>query len=154
MYLILIGCFSFALYILFAGETSASELVTGGVLAVLSTLWVSLIRRASGVLFRFSRGLIGPVLVGVLHIIPAVARTGAVFLRVAMAGRSPGFARLNDFDAGVREHPEDRTRRAVAVLLASLAPDRFVVQVEYRRREVMIHSIVPDPEEADARWLI
>jgi hypothetical protein len=154
MSIIPIWSVSFGLYLLFAGEISLHEIATGLVLAGLATVWAYLIRQTSPRDFALCYELADPLLRGVKHLIPATLATAVVLSRIAAVGGPAGRLDSDNFDYGTREHSEDRTRRAFAVLLASFAPDRFVVDVRRRSWSVLTHVIVSGQQEPDPRWLI
>lgn len=154
MSIIPIWCVSFGLYLLFAGEVSLHEIVTGLVLASLAMVWALLIRRTSPRDFTFCYELARALLRSLMHLIPATLETGVALSRIAAMGGPAGRLDSDNFDYGTREHSEDRARRAFAVLLASFAPDRFVVDVRGRSWSVLTHVIVPRQQESDPRWLI
>lgn len=206
MSILLIWCAFFATYLLFAGQISWHEVVTGIVLASLTTVWPQVVRRTSRRCFSFLPQFLRPMARGLGQLVSGTLTTGAVLVRVAFFGVDAGRARANDFDDGVRESrglptalfnpaivtwlarfylawaghwywsgwlhlmgrdwriqraPDgesrqsvDRARRAVAVLLASCAPDRFVVNVDRRSEKVLIHTLVPSERELDPQWLI
>jgi hypothetical protein len=57
------------------------------------------------------------------------------------------------FRTGGIDDPAARTRRAIAVLAASLAPDRFVVRAAALEGRVILHDI-SDNSRPDSEWLI
>lgn len=173
MSIVLIWCAAFASDLLFAGQISWHEIVTGIVLASLATAWMRTIRRASQRPFRFSAELLRPLARALGKLVPATFATGAVLVRVAGLGHRAGDAEVHDFEYGAPDDSDgsiestdllaaegrlrqavDRARRALALLLVSYAPDRFVVNVEAHSGTVLIHVIVPSRREPDPRWLI
>lgn len=154
MTIIPIWCVSFALYLLFAGEISRHEITTGLVLAGLATVWTRLTRRTSPRNFALSYELANPLLRGLMRLLPATLATGVALLRIAAGGGPAGRFDSDDFDYGTPENAADRARRAFAVLLASFAPDRFVIDVRGRSWSVLTHVIVSSQREPDPRWLI
>lgn len=148
-----VWCLTFAAYLLFAGTVSGHELVTAVVLAGLAAAWARFISGCSPLRFAASRQLAMPILRAVVGLFRATARTGKLLLKVAVAGGSPGRLHVTDFHYGRRNDGVQRSRRAVAVLLASLSPDRFVVEVDRTSRVVLIHDLVRRRHEPDPRWL-
>jgi hypothetical protein len=148
------GSAAFALYLLFAGQVSASEAGTGLVLAVAATIWAWLIRRCSDRTFEGGPEHLrvwGRALGGLPG---ATWRTGLALGRAALAGGSPGLALRHPFRYGPVEDGRDRARRASAVLAASLAPDSFVIRLERERDEVLVHTLERRAGEPDPRWLV
>jgi hypothetical protein len=162
MSIVLIWCASFAIYLLFAGQVSLHEVATGVVLASFVTAWARIIRAASQRHFSFLPGFLWPLGCGLGQLFPAAFATGRVLARVAFLGGRAGHAETHDFLPGASDdgpghslgQSVDRARRACAVLLASCAPDRFVVNIDRDSSAVLIHAIVPGERELDPQWLI
>jgi hypothetical protein len=150
---VVIWCFAFGIYLLLAGTISANELITAGVLASLATAWAYLIRQSGCLQFTADREQILPVLGAVAGLLPATVRTGARLLSVSWRGGSPGRSERWRFHFGSADDPRARTRRALAVFCASLAPNRFVVHVDPTRNEALMHGIDGAPSERDTAWL-
>jgi hypothetical protein len=148
-----IWCLAFGAYLLFAGTLSLDELITGAVLATLAAAWARTISACSWQRFAAAREQIMPVVRALGGVFPATLRTFAILLAVVVRGSSPGRAMATRFSFGLAEDPRQRSRRAIAVLCASLAPDRFVVNVERARAEALIHGIEPGGRELDPGWL-
>lgn len=147
-----VWCLSYAAYMLFAGTETADEFITAGVLASFAALWAFLIRRVSR--RRFSLTWIGlqQVARSIGHLPVAVVRTAGVLTSAIVRGTSPGRFYEVQFRASQGGAAES-TRRALAVLCASLAPDSFVVDAEPERNVASIHRIVPGHHSPDQRWL-
>jgi hypothetical protein len=103
--------------------------------AILAAIWAHVIHATSLIRFSPAREQIAPVLGALAAVFPATVRTGAVLGQVAICGGSPGRSMRSRFQFGVGENPGQRMRRALVVLCASLAPNRFVVDVERGRGE-------------------
>lgn len=146
-------CLVFAIYLLFAGTVSLHELVTALVLASLGAAWARLIRHCSPRQFSVSREMVPPVLRATGGLVSATAHTGKLLLKIVAAGGSPGRSHITDFHYGRRNDPAQRSRRAAAVLIASMSPDRFVVDVDRKSRTVLIHNLVRRDHEPDPQWL-
>ncbi|MGN6314602.1 MAG: hypothetical protein ACTHMO_12705 [Rhodanobacteraceae bacterium] len=145
-------CLAFAGYLLFAGKFSVHEFETAAVLAAGAVLWTFLIRRCAPRRFALSRldALVWLKVIGAAA--PATLRVFGALARVAVVGGSPGREGIARFLRGAENDPRDRTRRANAVLAASLAPDSFVVRARPRHEGALLHTILP-PRARDARWL-
>lgn len=158
MRIVVVCCATFAIYLLLAGQVSRHELATGIVLASLATAWASAIRGTSQWQFGFSSELLRPLGRGVAQLFSASIATGDVLVRVAIFGNGAGAAHEDGFSYGPRGgtggRSVERTRRAFAVLLASWAPDRFVMNLDSRSDTALIHAIVPHKQEPDPQWLI
>jgi multisubunit Na+/H+ antiporter MnhE subunit len=146
-------CLSLGTYLLFAGTISLTEFLAGLACATVLTGWARVIRRHSGRHFVAAREQIWPVLAALADLVPATGHTGIVLAKAAIAGGSPGCSRRFRFRFGADDDPSDRTRRAIAILIASLAPNRFVVDAERNRGFALMHAIDGSQGETDAEWL-
>lgn len=153
MSMLLVWCITLATYLLFAGTISRNELVTAGLLAFLAAGWAFLIWRISIEHFATRVQHLPPILRAVRGLVPATARTAFVLLTVIAKLRTPGRAVGTRFRFGESADPVERSRRALAVLCASLAPDRFVVVIERGRAEAILHVLRQAKTEPDAEWL-
>jgi hypothetical protein len=152
MTLLVTWCLTYGIYLAFAGDVSVDESVTGLLMATLMTVWALLIRRSSPDRFAASWEVVRHVLRAVADVPSAAAQTGLVLLKTVLAGGSPGRAHRDAFRFGGSD-ATDRTRRAIAVLCASLAPDRFVADVKRDDEVALLHSIVRRDHVPDPRWL-
>jgi hypothetical protein len=150
---IVIWCVAFGSYLLFAGTISFDELITGAVVATLAAAWAYLISDCSRRRFSAHREQIIPALRTIAGLGPATLRTALILARVAMRGGTPGRAMRSRLRFGVCDDPAARSRRALAVLGASLAPDRFVVHLDHRRSEAVMHAIARAERQSDPEWL-
>jgi hypothetical protein len=144
-------CIAFPAYLLTAGQLSAHELVTGAVLATGAALFADLLATTSPLRFNLPGGSLRPMLMALAGLPRASARTAVAHWHVAVAGRSSANTAAAAFDHGARDDPSERMRRAVALLLASLSPDRFVIRME--ADGTFLHNIAPADHAADPRWL-
>ncbi|MGX7704882.1 hypothetical protein [Methylobacterium sp. Gmos1] len=142
-----------ALYLLLAGEAGTHEIATGIVVASLMTAWAWRIRTHAKRQFRVSRAHLAPWGRALAGLGPATLRTGAALARSILVGTHPGHAHRRLFRRGPEDEPAERARRAGAVLLASLAPDSFVLRADPGRDEALIHALGEAPPPADPRWL-
>jgi multisubunit Na+/H+ antiporter MnhE subunit len=150
---IVIWCLALGTYLLFAATISVSELLAGFIVAALAALWAHVIHASSVRRFSPAREQIAAVLRALAAIFPATVRTSAVLSKVAICGGAPGRSMRSRFRIGFGEDPGQRTRRALIVLCASLAPNRFVVDVERGRGEALMHAIDRLGGEPDPEWL-
>lgn len=150
---IIIWAAAFGAYLLFAGTVSLHELITACVVASLASLWGYALSHISGERFAPSLGQIPPMLRTLAGLPAATARTGAILIASAAAGSSVGRAVGTRIEPGPRYDPADRSRRALAVLAASLAPPRFVIAFERVRAEAILHTIERIETPPDPKWL-
>ena len=146
-------CIAFPAYLLTAGGSSVHELVTGAILAVGAALFADLLAGASSLDFDLPKGGFRPSLKTLAGFPRASARTALALWHVAVTGRSRTAAPSVPFDHGARNDPSARTRRAMALLLASLTPDRFVVRLKPEAGGTFVHHIVPADHAVDPSWL-
>jgi hypothetical protein len=152
MTVVLIWCFTFGIYLGIAGDASVDECAAGMAVALVMTIWALLIRRSSPNRFAASLDLVRHLLRAVGDVPRAAMQTGVVLFRTVVAGGTPGRAHRDPFRFG-HDDASDRSRRAVAVLSASLAPDRFVVSVNRDDEVALMHDIVRRDHDPDPRWL-
>jgi hypothetical protein len=150
----LVWLVSLATYLLLAGQVSKSEIAVGVVLASGATGWYLLLRHCSTRRFAPTAEHLSVWLRTLLKLVPATLRTGAVLVRVAALGGSPGTVRAVPFADGELDDPVQRARRATAILAASLAPDSFVVRANHGKGQALIHSIIGGTPEPDRDWLV
>jgi multisubunit Na+/H+ antiporter MnhE subunit len=148
-----IWCLAFGVYLVFAGTVSLDEMATAVVVASLAALWAAVIRHASEQVFAFRRDAVAVVLRVLGNLIPATLQTFAQLLAAATFDQSPGRAQVTQFRFGTNDEPGERMRRAIAVLAASLTPDRFVVRIERDRNEALIHRVGRADGAPDPQWL-
>ncbi len=144
-------CLCGAVYLLFAGQLSWHEGVTAIVLASLATLWSVLIRRCSSARFARPPHLAIALLRALLDVAPATTGAGTILVGTIWRRVSPGRARRVAFAPGRTGDPPARTRRAVALLAASLTPDRFVIAID--ANEAHLHVLGELRHVPDERWL-
>jgi hypothetical protein len=150
---VVIWCVGFGSYLIFAGTVSFDELITGAAVATLATAWAYLISGCARRRFGASREQIVPALRAIAGLAPATLRTAAILTGAALRGGSPGRALRSPLRFGVWDDPAARSRRALAVLCASLAPDRFVVHLDQGRSEAVMHAIGRAEREVNPEWL-
>lgn len=145
-----------AVYLGLAGRASATELLTGIVVASLVAAWSAAIR-------YYSKQRFVPTATHTLHwgrallaVLPAIPRVGARLGRIALLGEPVGRHLIGrvvarGFDSGSSGAP-DRARRASALLIASIGPESYVLRFSGRQR-VLLHTFgVADPK-VDRQWL-
>lgn len=143
----------FALYLTLAGQVGLHEVGTGAAIASLTTLWTWRIQTRVPRHFKVSRAHLAPWLRGLARLLPATLRTGRALLRAMGSAKHPGHAHRWMFQQGREDDPVERGRRASAVMLASLAPDIFVLRADPGNGEVLIHALGEASPQPDPRWL-
>lgn len=148
----LVWCLAFATYLLFAGRVSLDEVLTAGVVSCLATSWTFLVRRTSQLRFAFTVGAVSHLLRALSRLPSGAARAGGVLIKIAGQGGSPGRPEERRFRYG-GTGAVHRTRRALVVLGASLAPDRFVVEIVHARDIALLHDVLRGSRVLDEWWL-
>lgn len=143
----------FGLYVLFEGQVSLHECITGASLAALATLYAYFIARSARFRFEASAEAAFVTVRALAKLGSGLSRSFAPLLGLTRLGASPGRGLTVPFKTGAIDDPAARTRRAIAVLAASLAPDRFVVRLEVLEGQVILHDITGN-RQSDSEWLI
>ena len=147
-----------ALYLALAGTLSASELVTGAIVAAVCTGWSALLRHCSPHRFQADITHLAPWGRSLRQLLPEALATGALLCRVVWRGGPVGSMRKQPFIPGRGGMAGTRARRASALLCASLAPARFIVRLHSAEAHALVHELYTQDEhrfsEAKKRWLI
>jgi hypothetical protein len=140
-----------ALYLLLAGEISATEIEAGLPLTIMVVAFVLLQRRIARrriSLPAVPRAYVRPV----AALLPDALRVGKIILAslVRPAGEV-GHLLRQPFDPGGSSSPE-AGHRAVAVLGVSLAPNAFAVCLMPRDNILLLHCLHPKQPSPDRAW--
>ncbi len=132
------------------------KIAIGVVVVGLTTALAWTLRRSPWPAFPRLRRVARQLTRGGLGLLPEIiVCAAAALLRADEAGRAGSDFRLDRHHLDRETQAQsDRTRRALAVLLASLAPDRFIINVDRQSDTVLLHRIVPSEREIDPLWLI
>lgn len=141
-----------ALYLLFVGQLSFEESGLALASGVAAALLAASLTAVSKIHFRFEPAAAAAFGRAMANIPVAAARVAAVFLR-AIASKATGSVIMQTFMFGRDRDPAAVTRRAVAILAVSLAPDRFALCTSRERREIKLHTLVKPRKKDDPRWL-
>lgn len=135
------------LYLLLAGEFNPAELIFGLASALISAVAVGIAHRYLPVHFVAMKESLRP-----LARVPAEAISDSCLVLSAVLSRRAGRFTSVPFDPGSRSS-KSATRRALVVAGASLAPNSFVVQLDFNKRRLWLHEFVPRREQPqDAKW--
>jgi hypothetical protein len=137
-----------AVYILLAGEISATELAAGSSLAGLIVIFLILQRRV--VRRRYSpavplKAFVRPI----SALLPDAVRVGKILLASLFHPGMTGHLLQQPFTEGTTT-PEDVSRRAVAVLGISLAPNAFAICQQ--KDALLLHCLHPRQATPDPKW--
>jgi hypothetical protein len=143
-----------ALYLLLAGTLSVSEGATAVLVGILAGLWTLAIRHQCQNRFGVPRGLLRASASAVRLLLHGTWRATGILLSAAFGAEVRGRPLRVEFHPGVRSSAPERTRRALALLGASVAPDSYVVRLAHGR-EALLHSIgSPGARARDPLWLL
>lgn len=148
-------CVLFGLYLVLAGSTSATEIAAGAGATSLATLLIVLVhdkRRRSLILRPPPRVPVRTL----IALATDTARVGVVLLR-AILRRPQGAvgavgAVVRQPFAGGDETARDAGRRGLVTLLASLAPNGFVLHVPGDDDALVLHRLARAPLSGDQAW--
>ena len=141
----------FGAYLLFAGQASTSECLTGVVAAGLATALAAVWRTAGPRRFRTLAPW--PRLIGapLASLAPDAVRVGARL--IAAIRRRPaaelGAIQSQPFQPG-GDSPEAAARRGLVALAVSLAPNGYMVDID--GDSLLLHRLRPEPPQPDSAW--
>ncbi|HYZ39288.1 MAG TPA: hypothetical protein VE687_01520 [Stellaceae bacterium] len=139
-----------ALYIAFAGQTSAAEIIAGLLTGVIAAGFSLLLRAGAERRFQLRAPWVSlaPRLArALLHDTGVVA---AALARGAFAGHRGQVIRQPFAEAG--DNMQGAGRRALATLFASVAPNGFVL--DFGRNSFDVHRLAPAPAATDREWAV
>jgi hypothetical protein len=125
------------LWFLFVGTVQDVERIAGVCAAAIGATAVDVVRSQGVLGFRVERRWLQQTWKPVLRVVPEF-----LLLMGALVRRPRGSFRTLDFPAGGERHV-DAGRRAFAVIVSSLAPNRLVVDVDRETRAALVHDLVP-----------
>lgn len=141
-----------ALYFGYAGQIASSELITGGVVLILTaSLFVVLQRpRTRDLSLRPAWGrLLGHTF---LALCKDTAEIASALGRAAWRGaEATGVITLQPFEPG-SDTPEASGRRALVTLANSLAPNGYVLRILEQREALALHRLTRRPPDPDREW--
>lgn len=144
-------CVAAGAYLLFAGQVSADELVASIIAGFCAGAWLALLRRRAQVQFELRLAVVPALMRAVAALPGACAKVGVALFRSAITGRG-GVIIAQGFDTGRQNEAHEVGRRGAAMLLASLAPDGYVVRVDKEAHCLRSHVIVPSPSPLNTKW--
>jgi hypothetical protein len=134
-------------YLLLAGELNPTELMFGLAAALIATVAVGIAHRHSPAHFIAMKDCLRP-----LTVLPGKTISDCVIVLSSVLNRRSGRFTSVRFDPG-NHSSKSATRRALVVAGASLAPNSFVVQLDFKKRSLLLHEFVPRREQPhDMKW--
>ena len=135
------------LYLLLAGELNRAELIFGLAVALIATVAVGIAHRHSPVHFVVLKEGLRP-----LAALPRKAIADSIIVLFTVWQRKTGRFREIKFDPG-NKSSQSATRRALVVAGASVAPNSFVVRLNFERQTLLLHELVAAPDKPrDQEW--
>jgi hypothetical protein len=142
-------------YLLLAGSLQGAELVAAIVLAGLAALAMTAARKAGHL--HFEPRLRWLALLGRLpgRVFADCGLVGAALWRALVRRQTiEGVFRTLPFDAG-GDDPVSAARRALVTAGVCLAPNTYVVAIDFRRGFLLVHQLIPSaqpPGGGDREW--
>ncbi|HEX6456401.1 MAG TPA: hypothetical protein VF009_07775 [Solirubrobacterales bacterium] len=154
---VLTGAALFALWMALVDTREPPQVYAGLAVAAIATLGSELVRRQGIARTRLRARWLLRLYRPLLSVPRDLARLGSA-LRVAFPnlwfGKAPrrvvGRFRALPFEPG-GGGPEDRGREALAELAGSFSPNTFVVGLDRERGVLLVHQLVPEEGEPEAR---
>ena len=135
------------LYLLLAGELNQVELIFGSAVALIATVAAGIAHRHSPVHFVALKEALRP-----LAAIPGKAIADSIIVLFAVCQGKAGRFREINFDPG-NQSSRSATRRALVVTGASVAPNSFVVRLNFEHHTLLLHEFVASPDiPQDEEW--
>ncbi len=141
----------FALYLLFAGQASAAEIVAGTLVAGAGVALRTVVHHVERLKLGFDGPwgrLAGRALRSIAH---DATRVAWGLLRATAGAPLGGGVVRQRFEPG-GSTPQASARRAVVTLAVSVAPNGFVLAVEDQSEGLLLHRLVPQPQAGDPLW--
>lgn len=143
------------LYYLVLATQLARENLVAALAAVVIALALQMTLRHHGVgRFHLSRGQVGALAKACARVPRDSVRVGAVLLRTAIAGGSPGRGIVTPFRFGTHDDDRERNRRAAAITAGSLTPDAIVIDAAPGESVAALHRITRSQATPDSEWLV
>lgn len=133
----------FVLWLLLVGTIQEVELIAGLAAAAIGSTAVEVVRSQGLLRYRVEWTWVKRGARQLLLVVPDFFRVLA-----ALVSRPRGSFRTVAFPTG-GERDVDRGRRAFAALAASLAPSRFVVDLDPETGEALVHDLLPREQTAE-----
>lgn len=148
------GALFFALYVLFAGQLSWSELCVALPSAILPTAFLTAQSDWRGRRLTMAPSACFGVAAKALASIPLDAvRVGRLLLLslVRRRGKRQGMLQIQPFRQGTSDNPGDAGRRALVTLGLSLAPNGYVLDTP-AAGGLLVHRLQPLPPAPNQEW--
>lgn len=142
LHFILVSVIVAFLWLLFAGELTPAEIITATVAGLVTATAGMLLRKSTGhrqggliLWIRFIPGLF-------IKALKDSWTVSVALFQVMGSSHSQGSFRRLSFER-IEENTEDEKRRVVATIGTTLQPNSYVIGFNKKRKEVLIHQLVP-----------
>ena len=142
------------LWLAFVENSSVPELIAAAMIGIATATVVELVLAQSDL--RFAATWRDALLLCRRVPIPAVRAAFRVLALLPSASRESGLFRSIPFDPG-GDDPHSVARRVFVIAGVSVAPTAYVVEIDRKRQELLLHQILPSqpaPGSGDRRWPI
>jgi multisubunit Na+/H+ antiporter MnhE subunit len=143
---------SFVMWLLLTSTVRGSEMVVGAAVSTISATVADAVRRRAPIVFRprlrwlrRAAGIPWRVVTETGLLLGVLAR------HVTGRERAQGAFLVAPFPSGAEDDPEAAARRALATVGLSVSPNSYVVGVDQKRGEMLVHQIVVDPERFERK---
>lgn len=141
----------FGLYLLFTGQPSAAEFCAAAIMTTVAASLILFIQRQGSVAMK-ARAPWGRL---TLRLGKSIAVDSVLIARslVASIGGNAvrGSVMKQPFQPGPIA-PVSNARRGIVILLGSLAPNGFIVELDRAGPALVIHRLVAEPRSSDEQW--
>jgi multisubunit Na+/H+ antiporter MnhE subunit len=144
-----------ALYLVLAGQVSATEVVAGAAAGLAATV-LSVAERREGERRYAFRGTPWGRVLGrpALALVTDSAKVAGALARVALRGADaqPGAAVRQPFAPGEDDDPREAARRGIVALAVSLTPNSYVLRTMPGCDALLLHRLAERPPSPDREW--
>jgi multisubunit Na+/H+ antiporter MnhE subunit len=138
----------FGLYLALAAQLAGAEMLAAAVGAAIATTVMLAVRRVSRHHFQFSARWLGRFVHLPAEVVADCAVVYLAILRRPSLRQGSGRFQSREFNPG-NQHPAARLRRALVTTAVALAPNTFPIGVPEGENALLVHQLVPKPNEQD-----
>lgn len=142
---LVVWAFFFALYLLFAGQTSEAELIVGAIVSGLAALYQLVLRWKSELSPRLPVTALYPMVPALGALPRDIFRVGGALFAALFGRPTSGRVRVVAPPSGA--DPASIETRGAAIAAASLAPNSFVLAGAIEDGRMVVHRLSDDGSE-------